>query len=62
LNDNAPGQFHIGDVFPIDLINEADCPAVTAPLGFPAACILDEHHDGKHVAVGMEGKVVEVWD
>lgn len=62
MTDNAPGKFHVGDAFPVDLINEADCTAVTAPAGFPAACILDAGHDGQHVAVGFEGAVVEVWD
>lgn len=61
MNDNAPGRFHVGDVFLVDLIKEADCPAEIAPIGFPAACILDAGHSGQHVAVGCEGKVVEVW-
>jgi len=60
-NDNVPGRFLVGDAFPIDLINEADCPAETAPIGFPASCILDKGHGGQHVAVGFEGQVVEVW-
>jgi len=62
MSDSKPGKFQIGDVFPVDLIGEADCPAETSRIGFPAACILDEGHDGQHVAVGFEGAVVEAWD
>ena len=60
-NDNAPGKFHVGDTFPIDLLGEADCPALATKSGLIAACILDSGHDGQHIAVGFESKVVEVW-
>lgn len=61
MTDNAPGKFHVGDTFPVDLINDADCTSAVTKMGFPAACILDAGHDGQHVAVGFEGIVVEVW-
>ncbi|PVZ55201.1 hypothetical protein [Arthrobacter sp. H-02-3] len=61
MSDNKPGTFRIGDAFPVDLVNEADCPAVDSRQAFRAFCVLDKGHGGQHVAVGAEGKVVQVW-
>jgi hypothetical protein len=52
----------VGDTFPVELLaGDDDCDADTSNLGFPAFCVLNANHAGKHIAANMDMVVVAVW-
>lgn len=60
-SSGAPAQ--VGKPFPLDPADVGDCPGEKLDGSgiFTAYCVLDEDHQGRHVATNGQ-VVVEIWD
>lgn len=57
----ARTPLQVDDPFPAELVSVGDCPAeYVAPFGMIAFCLLDDGHEGQHVATDGQ-RVVAVW-